>query len=237
MNLSFEFLEGQIAMALNEELWTLEAKVNALDNAHDYSFRSMGLRQLRNTIWYLLGHKTDNVAPLFNRFKTAKTMNEQSGLMDALNTLPSPQRHELSVLFEKQWEKDSLVINKWLTWHAVHNQTESLEKVRELSHGPHFKAANPNKVRALYGAFAQGCWRGFHRIDGSGYRFFAEKILEIDALNPSTAARLSQAFETWYRLEPKRKNLVKDVLTELVAHPKLSKNSFEILKRSLDFTK
>lgn len=235
LSLAFESLEKELATQLNPVLWSIEEKINQLDNPNDYSFKSMGLRQLRNTLWHFLGHLPANIGKLGERFQAAKTMNEQAGLLEALNNLQSRERDEAFEKFERQWKDNSLVINKWLTWHSKFNHADNLLRVKELSQSVHFKASNPNKVRALYGTFATTCWRGFHRMDGLGYEFFGDKILEVDALNPSTAARLCSAFENWYRLEPKRRALVQKVLERLVAHPKLSKNSFEIIKRSLDF--
>lgn len=232
---AFEILGKELALALNAELWALEEKINRIDNPIDYSFKSMGLRQLRNMLWKLLGHLPENISALASRFDTAKTMSEQSGLMDAINLIPNNERNRISEKFAQQWKENSLVINKWMTWHGMFNQADNLSKVIELSKSVHFKASNPNKVRALYTTFAMACWRGFHRLDGAGYEFFKNCILEVDALNPSTAARMCGALENWYRLEPQRKELVRKVLIQLVEGSKLSKNSYEILKRSLDF--
>jgi aminopeptidase N len=233
---TFDLLESAIASALNEQLWTVENQITDLDNPNDYSFQSMGLRQLRRTLWKLLGNLSDNASRLADRFARAKNMNEQSGILDALNQIPSTQRNQVGEKFITQWQNNSLVVNKWLTWHATFNYHDNLSKVQELSKSNFFKASNPNKVRALYSTFAQNCWRGFHRPDGAGYEFFAEKVLEVDALNPSTAARMCQGIESWYRFEPKRKELIRQTLVKLVDGSKLSKNSYEILKRSLDFS-
>lgn len=235
LSLAFESLERELSLQLKNELWDLENKISHLENPYDYSFKSMGLRQLRRTVWHLLGQVQENVPALAERFERAKSMNEELGLMEALNNLPSAERTRVSEIFEKKWENSTLVINKWLTWHAEFNHADNLHRVQELSRGPHFKAANPNKVRALLTTFANSCWRGFHRADGAGYEFLAEKILEVDGLNPSTAARLSQSLENWYRLEPNRREKMRLVLKKLVENSKLSKNSYEILKRSLDF--
>ncbi|MEY4616248.1 MAG: aminopeptidase [Pseudomonadota bacterium] len=235
LSLAFEHLEKEISTQLNQKLWLIEEQINKLDNPNDYSFKAMGLRQLRNTLWHLLGNLPSNTSRLGDRYNNAKSMNEQAGLMEALNILPSKERFDAFEKFEKKWHDNSLVMNKWLAWQAKFNHHDNLSRVKELSQSTHFKASNPNKVRSLYGVFATTCWRGFHRNDGKGYEFFGEKILEVDALNPSTAARLCAAFENWYRLEPLRQSLVQKVLERLVAQPKLSKNSFEILKRSLDF--
>lgn len=128
------------------------------------------------------------------------------------------------------------MINKWLTWEATLDQPETLQRVSVLSKmEEYFKVTNPNKVRALLHVFAIYCPRGFHQENGAGYSFFAEKLLEVDAVNPATAARLAQCFENGYRLESMRKLHIISTLERLVKNPKLSKNSYEILKRSLDF--
>ena len=233
--LAVDSLETAIAETLNDSLWKVEAEINKIDKPHDFSFKSMGLRQLRNTIWSLLGHRHDNIDTLSLRFQKSTTMNEKAGLIEALNYIDSKERTEILNQFIEQWKDNALVVNKWLGWNAMFNQSTNLERVKKLSESTYFKASNPNKVRALYGAFATLCWRGFHNINGSGYSFFAEKILEVDALNPQTAARMCQAFENWYRLEPTRKELVRKTMEQIILNSKLSKNSYEILKRSVDF--
>ena len=65
--------------------------------------------------------------------------------------------------------------------------------------------ANPNRVRSLIGAFAQGNPTQFNRPDGAGYEFVADSVLALDPTNPQVAARMSTAFKSWRALEPGRR--------------------------------
>lgn len=234
---AFEFLKQNLAQALNEELWKLDFEISTIDKPQDYSFSAMGIRKLRHTIWNLLGFIPTNIPKLASKFSFDKPMNDQAGILESINSSASKERTELLHQFAQHWKASPLVINKWLSWEATLDQPETINRVAALSQKEEvFKVTNPNKVRALLHSFAVYCPRGFHRDDGTGYSFFAEKLLEVDAVNPATAARLSQCFENGYRLESKRRSQVYNTIETLVKNPKLSKNSFEILKRSLDFT-
>ena len=49
-----------------------------------------------------------------------------------------------------------------------------------LTAHPAFSLANPNRVRSLIGAFAQGNQTQFNRADGAGYDFVADTVLALD---------------------------------------------------------
>ena len=55
---------------------------------------------------------------------------------------------------------------------------DCLKRVDGLLAHADFSIKNPNKVGALVGAFA-GNLRRFHAADGSGYRWLADRILEV----------------------------------------------------------
>jgi aminopeptidase N len=65
---------------------------------------------------------------------------------------------------------------------------DCLTRVNGLLSHPDFSIKNPNKVGALVGVFA-GNLRRFHAADGSGYRWLADRILEVLAVS---AARKPQ---------------------------------------------
>ena len=101
-----------------------------------------------------------------------------------------------------------------------------------LADHPDFAIANPNRLRALAGAFAANHW-AFHSPDGRGYTFLADMIVAADKLNPQVAARLVPPFGRWRRLEPKRSALMREALERIVATPGLSKDVFEQVSKSL----
>ena len=82
---------------------------------------------------------------------------------------------------------------------------ETLKRVTELASHPLFSLKNPNRVRALYGAFAHGNQVRFNDASGEGYELVANAVIEIDGFNPQIASRLLGAFESWRILEPQRR--------------------------------
>jgi len=75
----------------------------------------------------------------------------------------------------------------------------------------------------------------FHKVDGSGYRFFADQVLDMDSRNPSVAARLLGAFEIWRRLDDTRQTQIRAELERVIA-TKPSKNVLEIAQKMLGTT-
>ena len=82
--------------------------------------------------------------------------------------------------------------------------TPALEHVKALAEHPHdFTLKNPNRVRALYMAFAVNP-QAFHAESGEGYRMIADLILALDPINPQTAARFVPPLGRWRRIEEGR---------------------------------
>jgi len=90
---------------------------------------------------------------------------------------------------------------------------------------------NPNRVQSLLGSFARANPSGFHRADGAAYRWLADRLVAIDALNPQVAARVATAFNGWKRLEPVRRESAHAVVAELASRKDLSRDLTDILAR------
>ncbi len=108
-----------------------------------------------------------------------------------------------------------------------------MARVRGLAEAPDFQWKNPNKFRALIGTFAAANPSRFHAGDGEGYRFVADWLIRLDAVNPQTAARVAGVFETWPRYDGGRQALMRAEMERLVAVPDLSRNTREIVERML----
>jgi aminopeptidase N len=93
--------------------------------------------------------------------------------------------------------------------------------------------ANPNRVRALIGSFAQVNHTQFNRLDGAGYNFIADVVLELDPKNPQVAARLMGAFRSWRALEARRRAQAEAALRRVAATPSLSRDVHDIVARTL----
>ena len=108
----------------------------------------------------------------------------------------------------------------------------TLAEVRRLAAHPAFDIRNPNKVYALIRVFCANQAR-FHAADGSGYEFAAEKLLEIDALNPQVAARVARSFDRWKKFDAGRRAQARSALLRLRDSGRLSKDTSEIMQRAL----
>ena len=96
-----------------------------------------------------------------------------------------------------------------------------------------FSIKNPNKVRAVLGAFSQHNLPQFHAADGSGYALLAEQVTALDALNPQMSARMVNPLTRWRAYAPAQSALMRKALEQLKALPTLSKDLFEVLEKSL----
>ena len=109
---------------------------------------------------------------------------------------------------------------------------ETITAVRELMKHPAFDIKNPNRVRALVGAFSVNHLR-FHNADGAGYRLVGEVIRTLDPMNPQVAARMAGAFESWRRYDPARQELMKAELAAIRGLTGISPNLVEVAGKML----
>ena len=68
----------------------------------------------------------------------------------------------------------------------------------------------------------------FHAIDGSGYRFIAEQIVDVDQRNPVTASRMVKVFSRWRSYAPERQLVMQEAI-QLLDVPALSSNTREVV--------
>ena len=106
--------------------------------------------------------------------------------------------------FHAMFEDEALVVDKWFALQATAPEHDGkvFERVKRLLRHPDFSLANPNRARSLIGAFCLANPAGFHRADGAGYAFWADRVLELDAHQP--AARVADRARA-RPLEPARR--------------------------------
>ena len=74
----------------------------------------------------------------------------------------------------------------------------------------------------------------FHRADGAGYRFWVERVLALDAINPQVAARLARALDRWSKLAEPWRSAAQAAIAQVAGHAKLSKDVREVVTRALE---
>ena len=99
---------------------------------------------------------------------------------------------------------------------------------------PAFTMRNPNRVRSLVGAFAQGNPSCFHDLSGAGYAFLAARVLELDGINPQVAARMVSPLSRWRRYDESRQELMRKQLQRIADKEGLSKDVYEIASKCLE---
>jgi aminopeptidase N len=196
---------------------------------------SIGRRSLKNTcLAYLMELKDKDILALcVNQFQTGGNMTDTMAALANLANNECSERQAALASFNEKWKDDPLVMDKWLSIQAMSRLSNTLETVKALTRHPSFNIKNPNKVRALIGAFAQGNPVRFHDPSGTGYEFLAGYAIAIDPLNPQIAARLVSAFTLWKRYDEKRRTQMKAQLERILRTPELSNDVYEIVSRSL----
>jgi aminopeptidase N len=195
----------------------------------------MGRRMLkRAALSYLAAMETPATTTLVKaQFDSADNMTERMDALTILSVLDVPERTEALGAFYERFKDDHLVVNKWLTVQAAAPLSGTLETVQRLMAHSAFDLKNPNKVRAVVGAFANTNPVNFHAEDGSGYAFLADQILAIDSFNPLTAARLVPPLGRWRRFDTGRQALMKMQLARLTEAKGVSGDVYELAAKSL----
>jgi aminopeptidase N len=134
--------------------------------------------------------------------------------------------------FYSQWRHEPLVIDQWLVTQAIDPSDDALQRVEALMKHEVFDIKNPNKVRSLIGAFCSQNHVHFHNRNGDGYEFLADRVIQLDEINPQIAARLLTPLTRWKRLDEKRQGLMQMQLQRIKATGSLSKDVFEVVAKS-----
>ena len=198
--------------------------------------RAIGARALRNVcLGYLAAaDKAEGIHLAKAQFDQGANMTDVLAALAVLSDIDCPERVAALDAFYRRWEGDPLVIDKWFALQARSSLPGTIAAVRELARHPAFSRANPNRVRALVGAFSQANQLHFHAASGDGYAFLADEVLALDKPNPTTAARLVQPLGQWRRYDAARQGLMRAALDRILATPGLSANTYEMVAKSLD---
>ncbi len=193
-----------------------------------------GARRLRSVaLNYLLASRAENSASLaWRQYLDADNMTDQQGALAALVNSDAPEREMALAAYYDSWRHDPLVLDKWFTIQALSVSDDTVDRVNELTNHPDFNLTNPNRIRALIGAFAAN-QRAFHDPSGRGYRLVADMIIAIDRINPQVAARLVPPLGRWRRFDEGRAAMMRSELERIIASPGLSKDVFEQASKSL----
>jgi len=193
-----------------------------------------GRRALRNRLMSLLAISDPDGPKLAARqYETATNMTERFAALAAAATLWTSEAPALLADFRTRFAQDPLVFDKWLAVSARAEDEGVVDRIAAILAEPDFPRNNPNRLRSLVGSFAMSNPVQFTRQDGAGFRFVTEFVADVDARNPQVAARVLTGFRIWPMLESRRREAAKTALTGLSERQDLSRNTADILERTL----
>ncbi|KZC99617.1 MULTISPECIES: aminopeptidase N [unclassified Thalassospira] len=226
-------LRKRIGQALSDDFANTYHQ-NASNAAFTPDATSAGQRALRATaLAYLVASGAAEFADVaVAQYGTADNMTDQMAALSVLNNLDHPGRETALADFEERFANDGVVLDKWFSLQAMSSRDDTLARIKDLMSHPAFTMRNPNKVRALIGAFAMGNPRHFHAKDGSGYAFYADRLIELDDINPQVAARLCAPLGKWAKYDAERADKMKAELNRILAKPEISRDLYEIASKS-----
>ena len=156
------------------------------------------------------------------------------GLVVESELFDEQERGEIIQTFATNWSHEKLVMDAWYATQAGSRRPGGVERVRMLEQRSDFVLTNPNRVSALYGAFARSALPSFHHASGDGYALLRDRILRLSSINPQGAARLAVPLTKHKRLDSARASLMRAALESIRAAPDLPKDVLEIASKALD---
>ena len=226
----------RLSIATEHEALLLKHYQKSLtSNEYSITPEAMAQRRFKNTcLAYLLTLKKDVYFDLCRQqYETADNMTDQIACLQPIVNYHHPVRNQIVSDFYEQWKDTALVVDKWFSAQGLSYQTDSLTTIIKLFDHPAYSLSNPNRARSLLGALI-GNLSAFHQVDGAGYEFAVNKIVELDKINPQVSARMANAFLHWRKLLPAQAALMKAQIERMAATPHISKDLNELVTTSLN---
>ncbi|MBX8552704.1 aminopeptidase N [Pseudomonas cichorii] len=233
-----EFARQQIADSLFDALWSRYQANRSLSKTTPYIAEAehFARRSLQNIAlsYLMLSARPQVLEAAIEQFDAADNMTERLTALAVLVNSPfTEERAKALAVFAENFKGNPLVMDQWFSVQAGSTQPGGLQRVKELMQHPAFNIKNPNKVRALIGAFAGQNLINFHAADGSGYRFLADLVIELNGFNPQIASRQLAPLTRWRKYDSARQALMKAELERIRSSGELSADVFEVVSKSL----
>jgi aminopeptidase N len=233
-----EFAREQLADALFDLLWQRYQANRELSRSTAYVAEAehFARRSLQNIAlsYLMLSGRPEVLAACLEQFEVCDNMTERLAALAVLVNSPfEAEKAKTLASFADFFKDNPLVMDQWFSVQAACSLPGALARVQQLMTHPAFTLKNPNKVRALIGAFSGQNLVNFHQADGSGYRFLADQVITLNALNPQIASRLLGPLTRWGKYDDARQALMKAELERILASGELSSDVFEVVSKSL----
>ncbi|WPO98669.1 aminopeptidase N [Pseudomonas sp. HR96] len=233
-----EFARKQLADSLFDTLWQRYQANRGVSKTTEYVAEAehFARRALQNIAlsYLMLSGRPEVLAAAQEQFANADNMTERLTALAVLVNSPFTAECDAALAtFAEQFKDNPLVMDQWFSVQAASPLPGGLARVKALMQHPAFTLKNPNKVRALIGSFAGQNLINFHAADGSGYRFIADLVIQLNATNPQIASRQLAPLTRWRKYDSARQALMKAELERIRASGELSSDVYEVVSKSL----
>ncbi len=223
----------QDIMALYE---TLRASLPAIEGITP---QEIGTRAFMGSLLSLLSYSSDTekitrIAEI--QYRGSRTMTLHLSALSLLDHVSGGIRHPYMQEFIDTYQSNPLVIMKYFAIVGSSQYAGVTMHVRQAQDEAFYQKNLPNHAKALFGAFTRNL-EFFHKKDGSGYTLLTQFILDIDAINPHTAARMAGAFKIYPKLNPSSQDTLRPYLEKILQKEGLSANTTEIIDKILNYSK
>ncbi len=229
INIYNESLNFQVLIG-NELLEELRIIAKNLFVKVNYEWpQGKGERKLLGTIWSYLSLAGDrNVKKTCVESISHSSMTIARAALGALKPLDSPETKEASDLFYNFWKEHPVVLDSWFSYEASRPNKQGIEVIEKLLSHSKFDWKAPNSIRAVLGGFSKNV-ELFHSLDGQGYLFMADKLIEVDKINPITASRMVKIFSKWKTYVDKNKEGMYESILK-INQANISSNTREVVE-------
>lgn len=236
-----DFLKTTLAKTFEPELKSIYAATAApVGEKYDVVPAQVGRRELHNTVLGFIGklETPDAALDAVAQYGHSKNMTEKLAALGTLTRMTSedaiPVADKLLGDFYSRYKDNNNLVDKWLSLQAGRPAEGALDRVKDLMKHEAYDATNPNKVYALIGGFTGGNPSAFHDKDGSGYKFLADTIIDLNSVNAKTATNLAKRFTQFKRYDSERQDLMIGQMQRIMAVPTLDIGIKEIIGKALD---
>jgi aminopeptidase N len=231
-------LKTFISQQLHQELLQAYHRNEVVD-AYGANSEQIAKRSLRNVcLSYLSLLEDDKISQLCTeQLNNSDNMTDEMAALIAILHSPAAVYKSLCddalANFYQRWKKESLVINQWLQVQATKPSGDALANVYKLIDSDIFEWTNPNKIRAVIGAFCGANAVSFHQVDGAGHQLLCDVVIRLNHKNPQIAARILAPLTRWRQFEPSVSASMHDCLQKIFSQESLSKDVYEVVAKSL----
>ena len=214
-------------------------RLNRKDGDYAVEVGQIAERALKNAaLAYLMVPADTEITPLcVEQLRSANNMTDTSAAIRALvnssaKAAEGPKEQALKDFYNR-WRDDALVVDQWFSIQALCPLPGTLGRVKALMDHEAFDIKLPNRMRSLVAQFAVNNIVNFHLTDGGGYEFLADRVMELNAINPQMAARILSPLTRWRKFDDQRQVLMKGALEHILGMDGISSDVYEIVTKSL----